>query len=205
MAAPSPRQTSPPLSAGLSVTVDSRAPESASPSALGFASASSQRDQELSGQPPSEAREGADVETADDEDDEDDDEDDDWMDKEEEEEEEGKGEDEDEDTARPKTKSDRLAAEGKKAGNPGRFRGAEKELLLTFEASYTAIVEMRVGKTKELALFWSGLREAYWKAFGWEDARAGMGPKARRYSQKKVVRSTNRVSEIFYESGGTYN
>lgn len=159
-------------------------------------------DKDLPGRPSLEAHEGGGVEMVEeDDDDEDDDEDDDWMD----EEEENDSEDEDEGIDRPKTKTERLTVKGGKAGNPGRFRGAEKELLQTFEPGYTAAIEMKTGKTKELALFWGSLREAYWKAFSWTDAREGMGPKARRYSQKKVVRSTNRVSEISCERGGTYS
>lgn len=102
--------------------------------------------------------------------------------------------DDDIDVERPKTKAEREQAKGKRAGNPRRFRGAQEDLLLTFEPAYEGIMQMSTGRIRELAAFWANVREAYWGKFTWKDAQAGMRTRGVGLSRKHVIRATNKVS-----------
>lgn len=131
------------------------------------------------------------VEDDEDEDDDDDESDDDFFDDQKLFEDEN---DEEEDLERPKTMEEREKNRNKRPGNPGRFRGKGEELLLTFEPGYESIMQMKTGRIKELAVFWSNVREAYWGKCTWEEARAGMGVRGKGMQKKSVVKATNKVS-----------
>lgn len=99
-----------------------------------------------------------------------------------------------EDLERPKTMEEREKNKNKWPGNPDRFHGKGEELLLTFEPGYESIMQIKTGRIKELAAFWSNVREAYWGKCTWEEAQAGMGMRGNGMQKKSVVKATNKVS-----------
>lgn len=95
-----------------------------------------------------------------------------------------------------KSKEARLAAEGKHAGNPGRFHGEQRAMLESLLEKYHAVPKGWKGRNPFLAEFWTKVRALFWETFSWKDVRAGMSKEFETASMEVVVKSTNEVSDF---------
>lgn len=92
-----------------------------------------------------------------------------------------------------KSKEARLAAEGKRPGNQGRFHGAQKALLESLLEKYYAVPKGWKGRNPFLAEFWTKVRALFWETFDWKDVRAGMSSQFAGASMDIIVKATNEV------------
>lgn len=93
-----------------------------------------------------------------------------------------------------RTKASREAGKGKPPGTPNRFRGAQRELLMSFLEAYISIDKDRKGKNKRLADFWHAVRVAFWEGFTWQEARNGIGEGAEHFTEAETIEDTDEVS-----------
>lgn len=94
---------------------------------------------------------------------------------------------------RSKTKAEREAAKGQKAGNPGRFHGEAFNYLFKHVTEYNAMDKISKGKNTRLGKFWHKVQSGFWEAVTVDDARKNIDGGAA-MSAEEVVSSTNEVS-----------
>lgn len=92
-----------------------------------------------------------------------------------------------------KTKAQREATRGRKAGNQGRFRGEELDFLLSLQEAYEAIPKGKSGRNEDLNKFWADTLAGFWETFDWEDVREGMSMDEQNLEQGEVIERTNKV------------
>jgi hypothetical protein len=93
-----------------------------------------------------------------------------------------------------KTKAEREAAKGQKAGNQGRFHGAQLEYLQEFIEAYKQIEKGQRGNNPKLEVFWHTVRSGFWERFSWKDVRQGMKQEYRKWPENAVRKVTNAVN-----------
>lgn len=93
-----------------------------------------------------------------------------------------------------KTKAERDAARGKKAGNQGRFHGEQLEHLEKYREAYGNVKKGIRGKNAELSEFWTLVLGAFWSKFKWREVRKGMAKEDQLLKRKVVIERTNEVS-----------
>ena len=94
---------------------------------------------------------------------------------------------------RSKTKEEREAAKGDKAGNPGRFHGEAFLYLSRYVTEYNAIDKTSKGKNTRLGKFWHKIKAGFWEVATVDEARKGLDGSAV-MSDDEVVNVTNEVS-----------
>lgn len=94
---------------------------------------------------------------------------------------------------RSKTKEEREAAKGDKAGSPGRFHGQAFLYLSQHIPEYNAIDKTGKGKNTRLGKFWHKIKAGFWQVVSVEEAREGLD-KSAVMSDDDVVNNTNEVS-----------
>ncbi len=100
-------------------------------------------------------------------------------------------------TRKSKTKAEREARKGKKAGNPGRFKPEINEFLGDYLDVYASVYKPGRGKVKGLEDFWHMVRSGFWRKFDWNDARIGMTNDGAGLTQLQVMTATNDVRRGF--------
>ena len=95
---------------------------------------------------------------------------------------------------RSRTKAERTARKGHKAGNQGRFQPAIDEFLSEYLDVYAVAQSSANGKAKNLDEFWHLIRSEFWARFDWKDARIGMQFDGAGLKQEEVMTRTNEVS-----------
>lgn len=93
-----------------------------------------------------------------------------------------------------KTKAERQARKGGKAGNQGRFRGNMFTFLMEYVDVYAAAHKSAEGKLKGLEEFWHLIRTEFWERFDWKEAREGMPFDGAGLTEEEVMTQTNEVS-----------
>ncbi|GJF00764.1 hypothetical protein PsYK624_170650 [Phanerochaete sordida] len=94
-------------------------------------------------------------------------------------------------SGRSRTKEQRMAAVGKKAGHPGRFTGAAAEYLQGFVKQYEDIMKAYGGKSSELDEFYVSLRKTFWETFKWQDIREMYGEGGKNWDKGRTMRAAN--------------
>lgn len=92
-----------------------------------------------------------------------------------------------------KTKAQRAAAKGGKAGNQGRFRPDIRDWLETFLDAYVSVEKGTKGQNKELGDFWFSVIGEFWNRYTVQDARVGMVLDGQGLSDSAVIKKTNNV------------
>lgn len=101
-----------------------------------------------------------------------------------------------------KSKKERLAAKGGKAGNQVRFSGRYEEFLSAWWERYEGIRAMTHGKVAALDEFWTDLRLAFWQKFSWKAVRNDVfPPSAVSLAQQDFMMTANKVSRRGTVSG----
>ncbi|KAF7799068.1 hypothetical protein EIP86_010298 [Pleurotus ostreatoroseus] len=99
-----------------------------------------------------------------------------------------------------KTKVERDASKGGKAGAKDRFHGAQFEYLEGHLEAYVAIPVSAAGRKSadDTTAFWDAVKGGFWEKFAWEDCKPDIGEKAKYWSEGQVVDSTNASIEGWY-------
>lgn len=92
-----------------------------------------------------------------------------------------------------KTKVERNAAKGGKAGNKGRFQGPMRTYLVENLPIYMDIRKTDKNKNKKLDTFWHNLRVGFWDRFKVKEARA-LWQEGKDWDSGQVMRAVNTVS-----------
>jgi hypothetical protein len=94
---------------------------------------------------------------------------------------------------RSKTRVERRAAKGGKAGCQGRFHNEQLEFLEGHADRYRTLAQMTMGKNSAMGKFWDEVQGGFWKTFTREDVQNGIKG-GENLSREEVIMSTNAVS-----------
>ena len=99
-------------------------------------------------------------------------------------------------TRKSKTKEERLAASGGKAGNQGKFKGDVAAFLETFRTRYEVIKGMEDRKNRALNEFWFDLCGQFWTRFSWEMLKEMWGSEVADWDKARMMRAVNDMSTL---------
>lgn len=94
---------------------------------------------------------------------------------------------------RYRSKADREAAKGRKAGNQGKFHGEPLEFLTSLVDAYVSLDRVSRGKNTRMKKFWYSCYAEFWLQFDWKMFATG----APGENKEKVIGDVNAVSIAF--------